>query len=190
MSVTTAPNVDDFARANHLDGLSSPSLVAILEHQTGFTVEKARRFLRFQERFDRELLGHPVIRHNDFTAWFRQGQQDTEQIRAFIVQFSVFSNMFLVAQLWKTINADSLEGMRASKEILANEIGVVFRPTGGARPAGGDEGGANDPELVAWEGSVDGGTFRFRAAHFEWLLQIAGCLGLGFKDVGKRRHGL
>jgi len=189
MSVTTAPNVDDFARANHLDGLTSPSLAAILEHQTGYTVEKARRFLRFQERIDRELLRHSIIRHNDYTAWFRQGRQDTDQIRAFIVQFSVFSNMFLVAQLWKTINADSLEGMRASKEILANEIGVVFRPTGEAQPAGRDEGRAYDPELVAAEGSVDGGTFRFRAAHFEWLLQIARKLGLGFNAVGKRRHG-
>jgi pyrroloquinoline quinone (PQQ) biosynthesis protein C len=31
--------------------------------------------------------------------------------------------------------------------------------------------------------------FRFRAAHFEWLLQIAERLGLGFDDVGKRKHG-
>lgn len=89
MSVTTAPNVDDFARANHLAGLTSPSLAAILEHKTGYTVEKARRFLRFQERIDRELLGHPVIRHNSYTVWFRQGLLDKEQVRAFILQFSV-----------------------------------------------------------------------------------------------------
>ncbi len=31
--------------------------------------------------------------------------------------------------------------------------------------------------------------FRFRAAHFEWLLQIAQKRVLGFNDVGKRRHG-
>jgi len=33
------------------------------------------------------------------------------------------------------------------------------------------------------------GIFRFRAAHFEWLLQIAGKLGLDYNDVGKRRFG-
>jgi hypothetical protein len=37
--------------------------------------------------------------------------------------------------------------------------------------------------------TVEGGVFRFRAAHFEWLLQIAERLSLGFNDVGKRRHG-
>ena len=30
----------------------------------------------------------------------------------------------------KVINAGSLEGMRASKEILANEIGVIFNKPG------------------------------------------------------------
>jgi pyrroloquinoline quinone (PQQ) biosynthesis protein C len=42
---------------------------------------------------------------------------------------------------------------------------------------------------VSTEGSVEGGQFRFRAAHFEWLLQIAKKLGLRFKDVGTRRQG-
>ena len=46
-----------------------------------------------------------------------------------------------------------------------------------------------DPELVATEGTVDGGRFRFGAAHFEWLLRFAAPLGLGFDDLGKRRHG-
>ena len=46
-----------------------------------------------------------------------------------------------------------------------------------------------DPQLVSPEGTVEGGVFRFQAAHFEWLLKIAGKLGLEFNDVGKRRHG-
>ncbi len=189
MNVTTDPNIDYFAREHHIEGLTSPSLVAIVEHQTGYTVGKARRFLHFQDRINQELLSHPIIRHNAYTAWFREGLQSPEQIRAFIVQFSVFSNMFLVAQLWKTVHADSLEGMRASKEILANEIGVVFRSPGHERPEDKVDRHTYDPELVSSEGTVDGGTFRFRAAHFEWLLQIARKLGLSFNDVGKRRHG-
>jgi pyrroloquinoline quinone (PQQ) biosynthesis protein C len=36
--------------------------------------------------------------------------------------------------------------------------------------------------------TVDGGTFRFRAAHFEWLMDFAAALGLPFESLGKRRH--
>ncbi len=178
-----------FAHTHLLDGLSRPSLRAIVEHRAGYSVKKARRFLEFQERIDRELLQHPIITNNRYTAWFRQGQQSREQLRAFIVQFSVFSNQFLVAQLQKMINADTLESMRASKEILANEIGVIFSGPRATAASKNDTDLAGDPELVATEGSIDGSTFRFRAAHFEWLMRIAGKLGLDFSDVGKRRHG-
>ncbi|MCZ6564527.1 MAG: hypothetical protein O6852_00100, partial [Gammaproteobacteria bacterium] len=68
----------------------------------------------------------------------------------FIVQFSIFSNQLLIAQLLKTINADSIEGMRASKEILANEIGVVFNSSKNAKRSdikNFDQEG--DPQLVA-----------------------------------------
>jgi hypothetical protein len=148
---------------------------------------------RFRERVSRELLTHPIIEHNPFTSWFSRGEFGREQLRQFIVQFSVFSNLFLVAQLLKTINAPTLEAMRASKEILANEIGVVF-----ARPkrAGENDAAAParddaewDPELVSPTGTVEGGIFHHRAAHFEWLLRIAEALDLTFEDIGKRRHG-
>src|SRR5262249_3478243 len=112
----------------------------------------------------------------------------------FVRQFSVFSHLFLVAQLKKIINAGNLESYRASKEILANEIGVIFRRPGQAL------GGADsltdsekdlsaDPELVSTEGTVDGGTLKFKAGHFEWLLRIGEQLGLKFTDLGKRKHG-
>jgi len=78
---------------------------------------------------------------------FRHGEQHVEQVWAFIVQFSVFSNQFLVAQLRKVINADSLEGMRASKEILANEIGVVFNAGALHRPQQADVDDALDLEF-------------------------------------------
>ncbi len=133
----------------------------------------------------REVLEHPIIVHNPFTSWFARGEFSREQLRQFVVQFSVFSNLFLVAQLLKTINAPALEAMRASKEILANEIGVVFARRG----AGQDDDAEVDPELVSTEGTVEGGVFRFRAAHFEWLLRMAEALDLSFADIGKRRHG-
>lgn len=189
MKVIADPQLKQFAEEHHLVGLTSPSLRALITEKTGYSVDKAQRFLAFQRRIDNELLRHRIITNNRYTAWFKQGGQTFAQIQAFIVQFSVFSNQFLVAQLNKMINADSLQGMRASKEILANEIGVVFN-AGRTAPASKDlDREEGDPEWVSTEGSVEGGMFRFRAAHFEWLLQIAERLGLGFDEVGKRKHG-
>jgi pyrroloquinoline quinone (PQQ) biosynthesis protein C len=133
----------------------------------------------FTARLKSEVHSHLVIVANPYTAWFERGEASLEQARAFLIQFSVFSNQFLVAQLKKMLNADTVEAMRESKEILANEIGVGFRaPTG-----------AEDPELGATSGSIDGGTFRFRAAHFELLVRMAGGLGLRVADLGRRSFG-
>jgi hypothetical protein len=189
MSVATHPELDSFARNNDLDDLTEPSLRAICEGHEGYSIDKARRFLRFQARIDEELLRHRIITSNAYTAWFQQGSQSHEQIMSFVVQFSVFSNQFLVAQLHKMVNADTLEGMRASKEILANEIGVIFHSPGNAPRSTTDTDREGDPELVSTEGSVDGGRFRFRAAHFEWLVRMAEKLGLEFQDLGRRMHG-
>ncbi len=149
----------------------------------------AAAFGNFVERCNRELMTHPVITDNRFCRWFATGRADREVVTHFVVQFSVFSNLFLIAQLLKTINAGSLEGMRASKEILANEIGVIFNKPGSGESSVTDPERDGDPAVVSTEGSVDGGTFRFRAAHFEWLLNMGEVLGLGFNDMGKRRHG-
>ncbi len=151
--------------------------------------DDASRFSRFVETCNRELMTHPVITDNKYCAWFATGEANRELIRHFVVQFSVFSNLFLLAQLMKVINAGSLEGMRASKEILANELGVIFNKQGNKLEDVTDTDREGDPDIVTIEGSVDGGTFRFRAAHFEWLLQMGETLGLGFNDLGKRRHG-
>ena len=190
MSVAANLKFETFAEEHDLVGLTAPSLRAVVEGRVGYSVEKAQRFLAFQGRIDKELLRHRIITNNAYTSWFQNGSQTTEQVKAFIVQFSVFSNLFLVAQLHKMINADSLEGMRASKEILANEIGVVFNPTESDTARSADANNEVDTTLVSSEGTVEGGIFRFRAAHFEWLIQIANKLGLDFDDVGKRRHGI
>ncbi|MEA3276680.1 MAG: hypothetical protein U9Q81_15575 [Pseudomonadota bacterium] len=190
MSDPTTLQLDQFAHKRHLEGLSTPSLRSVADQRRGYSLPRAHRFLAFQDRINAELLQHPVITANPYTAWFRKGEQSFEQVKSFIVQFSVFSNRFLVAQLLKMINAETLEEMRASKEILANEIGVVFNSKG-KTPKGGFDSteDAYDAELVSTEGSVEGGVFHFRAGHLEWLLQIASGLGLGFGDVGKTRHG-
>jgi hypothetical protein len=136
----------------------------------------------FQARVDDVVARHPVVVDNRYSRWFAAGDVSRSDVRHLTVQFSVFSHLFVEAQLRKVINAPDLASYRAGKEILMNELGVPFRPSRGA----GD--GDADPELVSTEGSVEGARFRFPAAHFEWLLRFAEPLDLRFADLGKRRQ--
>jgi hypothetical protein len=158
------------------------------------TEQQVEEFRDFLEQVDRELFHHRIITDNAYTRWFRAGQATDPELVHFIRQFSVFSNQFLVAALLRVINAPTLQQARSAKEILLNELGVIYRRTGGANsPAGTlDEESKDregDPELVSTEGTVDGGTFRFKAAHFEWLLAVGEAFGLGFHNLGKRKQG-
>jgi len=158
------------------------------------TEEQVDDFRAFLDRVDRDLLHHRIITDNAYTSWFRAGQATDAELVHFVRQFSVFSNQFLVAALLRVINAPTLQQERAAKEILMNELGVIYRKTSGeaapARLASEEtKDREGDPDLVSTEGTVDGGTFRFRAGHFEWLLAVGETLGLGFGDLGKRRHG-
>lgn len=148
-------------------------------------------YQKFLQRVEREIMSHRIIHDNHYTRWFQEGRFALEDLKRFVVQFSVFSNLFILAQLKKTFNANSLTEMRESKEILMNELGVVFKHTGKSKAPSAplDADYAADPELVSPEGTVQGGAFHFEAAHFEWLVNFAKPLGLTFNDLGKRRHG-
>lgn len=136
----------------------------------------------FQVRADELVARHPVVVDNRYTQWFATGEATRGEVRHLAVQFSVFSHLFLEAQLRKVINAADLDTYRTGKEILLNELGVVFNA--GRAAVSTDI----EPGLVATEGTIDGGRFRFGAAHFEWLLRFAAPLDLDFDDLGKRRH--
>ncbi len=158
------------------------------------TPEQVDDFADFLAEVDRVFFKHRVITHNDYTRWFQEGKATDQELRHFIKQFSVFSNLFLVAALLKVVNAPTPEQARAGKEILLNELGVIYRrhgqPIGGRDSLSDDEKDREgDPELVSTEGTVDGGVYRFRAAHFEWLTAVAEGVGLTFQDIGKRRFG-
>lgn len=163
--------------------------------QTKISRQKtAEDFAKFQKRVDAEIMTHRVIHDNQYTKWFEQGDISLQQAQHFATQFSVFSNLFIIAQLKKVINSESLEEMHRAKEILMNELGVVFnrktQESEAARSQRANNAEAEgDPAYVNTEGTIEGGTFKFRAAHFEWLLDFAKPLGLGFQDLGKRRHG-
>jgi hypothetical protein len=150
-------------------------------------------FRSFLAEVDRSLLNHRIIKYNAYTRWLQKGEATDAELKHFIKQFSVFSNQFLVAQLLKVINAPSLEQMRAGKEILMNELGVVYRKPGQATAAASKSDEQKDlegdPDLVNIEGTVDGSTYRHRAAHYEWMLGVGEPVGLGYDDLGKRKHG-
>ena len=140
------------------------------------TMLDTRDLETFRRRIDDLVHRHPVVTDNAYTRWFATGQATADEVRHLTVQFSVFSHLFVEAQLRKVINAADLDTYHAGKEILMNELGVVFN-------------GRADDEGVSSEGTVDGSRYSHRAAHFEWLVRFAGPLGLGFADLGKRRHG-
>lgn len=121
----------------------------------------------FRRSVASHIEDHPIVRMNRYTSWFSRGEANLEELRHFTVQFSVFSHLFIEAQLRKCINAADLESYRASKEILMNELGVTF----------------------ATDGSIENGRFNFRAAHFEWLATFGQALGLRFEELGKRHLG-
>jgi len=158
------------------------------------TLSQVEDFREFLAEVEHDFLQHRIITANEYTRWFQEGQASHEELKHFIKQFSVFSNLFLVAALLRVINAPGLQQARSAKEILMNELGVIYRRRDqaiGARSAQNDEekDREGDPELVSTEGTVDGGICRFQAAHFEWLLKIGEGLGLSFDEMGKRRFG-
>ncbi|MGZ3497112.1 MAG: hypothetical protein ACXWNK_11900 [Vulcanimicrobiaceae bacterium] len=121
----------------------------------------------FRAAVDSSIGNHPIVCGNRYTAWFARGEATLDELRRFTVQFSVFSHLFVEAQLRKVINAPDIRSYRAGKEILMNELGVTFTQ----------------------EGSVENGRFTFRAGHFEWLAEFAAALDLRFEEIGKRGLG-
>jgi hypothetical protein len=158
------------------------------------TPRQVDEFREFLADVDRDLLHHRAVTDNVYTRWFQKGQASDDELRHFFKQFSVFSNQFLVAALLKVINSPSIQQSRASREILMNELGVIYRKQNqaiGARASlsDADKDREGDPDLVSTEGTVDGGICRFQAAHFEWLVKVGEGVGLGYGDLGKRKHG-
>ena len=183
------------ATAVHAPHLAISSRIEERLAQGELTAAQVDDFRRFLVEIDRDFLQHRVIQHNAYAEWFQNGEASDDELRRFITQFSVFSNLFLVAALLKVINSPTIEQSRAGREILMNELGVIYRkhtqPVAGRNGLSDDDKDREgDPELVSIEGTVDGGVCRFKAAHFEWLTAVAEGVGLSYPEIGKRKHGL
>ena len=69
-----------------------------------------KNFDLFKKRIEKDFFQHPVIVKNPYTKWFKQGLANTEQVKDLIMQFSVFSNHFIVVQAKRMVNASTIEG--------------------------------------------------------------------------------
>jgi hypothetical protein len=146
------------------------------------TTATATDFETMRARVAEVVDRHPVVTSNEYTKWFAGGEATREDVRHLAVQFSVFSHMFIEAQLRKVIHAPTVEAYHSGKEILMNELGVVFRPHGEDAPE------EFDPAKLGVSGSIDGSRFYNAGAHFEWLVDFGSKLGLRFEDMGKWHH--
>ncbi|GAA6620012.1 hypothetical protein [Scytonema sp. NUACC26] len=181
-------------QVNTASPLTISSRIEKRSHRGELTQKQVDNFQNFLTKINQEFLQHRIITNNTYTQWFSGGTATDKELRYFIQQFSVFSNQFLIAALLKAINSPTLEQSRKSREILLNELGVIYRKLdqsiGNNRgQTEEDKDREGDPELVSTEGTVDGGICRFRAAHFEWLVNLAEGLGLHYEDIGKCKHG-
>ena len=168
--------------------------MAFTRHEVEGSAGVSHDWDTFMEQVREVVMSHPVVAHNDYCLWFETGLASQEQVRDLIQQFSVFSNLFIVAQLLKTINSPTIDQARESCEILVNELGVVFNsgrtsPSAISARTDAEKDREGDPELVSTEGTVDGGVYRFSARHFEWLVSVGRAVGLDFDDLGKRKFG-
>ena len=132
-----------------------------------FSFIKEFKWKRFHRKVSNTVLTHPVVTDNKYTKEFSKGTSSINEQRVLIQQFSVFSQLFLIAQLLKVINAPTKEEMREGKEILCNELGVEFNKSG----------------------SIEKGVYRHTSSHFEWLAGIAIDLGFQYQNIGRRNVG-
>jgi hypothetical protein len=103
-----------------------------------------KNFEAFKQTIEERFMGHPVVTDNGYTKWFSRGDMPVDHLRRFTIEFSVFSNQFLLAALNRAINADSLHASRESKEIPAR-AGVIYNSKGGCMAAGA---GRIEPRLT------------------------------------------
>ena len=121
-------------------------------------------FDKFREKIDRELYPHPVIQNNPYTKWFKLGLANDEQVKDLLIQFSVFSMWFLVIECERMARAAGTPSERASRIILASELGVGLN--------------LNTHD-------IEGEKFSHSDAHIEWLRKMGDPLGIDRAILGR-----
>ena len=131
-------------------------------------LNQMKDFNSLKKTIEKEFFQHPVIVNNPYTKWFKQGNANTEQIKDLIVQFSVFSNHFIVVQCKRMVYASTIEGEEAARAILLNECGVGMNVK---------------------TGSIEGQKFTTPNAHLNWLRKMADTLSIPSNLIGRWKSG-
>jgi len=127
-----------------------------------------KNFEAFKKIIEKEFFQHPVIVNNPYTKWFKQGLANSEQVKDLLLQFSVFSNHFIVVQCKRMVNATTLEGEESARAILLNECGVGMNVK---------------------TGSIEGQKFTTVNAHINWLRKIASMMNIEPGELGRWEVG-
>ena len=127
-----------------------------------------KTFESLKKTIEKEFFQHPVIVNNPYTKWFKKGLASTEQVKDLIVQFSVFSNHFIVVQAKRMVNASTIEGEETARAILLNECGVGMNVK---------------------TGSIEEQRFTTPNAHINWLRKMAAMLDIDSKAIGNWNAG-
>ena len=131
-------------------------------------INNMKDFDLLKKRIEQEFFQHPVIINNPYTKWFKYGNANTEQIKDLIIQFSVFSNHFIVVQCKRMVYASTIEGEEAARAILLNECGVG---------------------MDVKSGSIEGQRFTTSNAHLNWLRKMAETLNISSDIIGRWNSG-
>ena len=148
--------------------MSTTSMKYADEKLKGGKINNMKDFNFLKKRIEKEFFQHPVIVNNPYTKWFKQGNANTEQIKDLIVQFSVFSNHFIVVQCKRMVYASTIEGEEAARAILLNECGVGMNVK---------------------TGSIEGQKFTTPNAHLNWLRKMANTLNISSNLIGRWSSG-
>ena len=127
-----------------------------------------KNFNLLKQRIEKDFFQHPVIVNNPYTKWFKQGNANPEQVKDLILQFSVFSNHFIVVQCKRMVYASTIEGEEAARAILLNECGVGMNVK---------------------TGSIEGQKFTTPNAHLNWLRKMADTLNIPSNVIGRWETG-
>ena len=66
---------------------------------SGHVVPASTAHSPFAQKALAVVSAHPIVQKNAYTEWFATGDSSIDEARDLVVQFSVFSNLFLLAQV-------------------------------------------------------------------------------------------
>ena len=145
---------------------------------------------------DRDLLHHRIITDNAYTRWFRDGQATDAELAplrpAVLGLLEPVPGRRPAAGDQRPDAPAGAGGQGDPDERAGRDLPTDRRQDAAARADRGRRGRRTARATPSWSaprGRSTAALFRFRAAHFEWLLAVGEGLGLGFDDLGKRRHG-